>query len=72
MPRSLQLERFPVNVGPWERMACAVLAGWILAGAVRRKNARVAALVAGALAFRALSGNCKAYEITGISTCPRR
>ena len=64
---------FPVNVGPLERFACGVVAGWLLSGVLRRGPGTVVRLLlAAALSWRAWSGNCKAYEALGVSTCSCR
>jgi hypothetical protein len=62
-----------VNVGGAERMACGVVAGWLVARALRRETAApVALLLAAAFIYRGLSGHCAGYRACGISTCLRK
>jgi hypothetical protein len=59
-----------VNVNDKERYAAGILGAAMLATAIRPLRPwRL--FWAACFFYRALSGNCKGYEILGISTCPR-
>ena len=60
-----------VNVGGVERMACGLVAGWMLAEVLTGKKPSLFKLAgAAALAFRGFSGHCVGYRLLGKSTCP--
>jgi len=57
-----------VNVNDTERLAAGIIGSVLLAGALRPLRPwRL--FGAACLFYRALSGNCKGYEMLGISTC---
>jgi hypothetical protein len=59
-----------VNVSETERYAAGLLGAVLLASGLR--PARPWRLFwAACLLYRAVTGNCKGYEMLGISTCPR-
>lgn len=63
--------KLPVNVSETERYAAGILGAVILASALRPP--RFWRLFwAACLLYRAVTGNCKGYEMLGISTCSRR
>jgi hypothetical protein len=60
-----------VNVHDTERYAAGLLGAAMLASAVRPwKPWRL--FWAACLFYRAFTGNCKGYELLGVSTCPRK
>lgn len=59
-----------VNVHPLERVVAFVLAFVLLGSAWRHRGSRLAVLAAACCFYRAGSGNCKGYQMLGISTCP--
>ncbi|HSI13513.1 MAG TPA: DUF2892 domain-containing protein [Chthoniobacter sp.] len=63
--------KLPVNVSQTERYAAGILGAVILANALRPP--RFWRLFwAACLLYRAVTGNCKGYEMLGISTCERK
>jgi hypothetical protein len=63
--------KVPVNVSETERYAAGILGAVVLASALRPP--RFWRLFwAACLLYRAVTGNCKSYEMLGISTCKRR
>ena len=60
--------KFPVNVGQTERIAAGVLGVALLASSVRISKP-LAFIGAALLFYRAISGNCKGYQLFGVSTC---
>jgi hypothetical protein len=65
----MSLFKPPVNVGPHERYAAGILGAALLVEVLRRPRFWPA-FGAACLFYRAVSGNCKGYEWTGVSTCP--
>lgn len=62
---------FPRNVSQTERYAAGILGAIILASGLR--PLRFWRLFwAACLLYRAVTGNCKTYQMLGISTCDRR
>ena len=63
--------KLPVNVSQTERYAAGILGAIVLADGLCRP--RFWPLFwAACLLYRAVTGNCKSYEMLGISTCERR
>jgi len=59
-----------VNVSETERYAAGILGAALLAGALRPLRPwRL--FWAACLFYRAVTGNCKGYEMLGMSTCQR-
>ncbi len=57
------------NVGDTERIASGIAgAALIAAGIARGRKGWLPALLGGAFLYRAISGNCKGYEILGVNT----
>lgn len=63
--------KLPVNVSEAERYAAGIIGAVVLASALRPP--RFWRLFwAACLLYRAVTGNCKGYEMFGISTCERK
>ncbi|MGI8738234.1 MAG: YgaP family membrane protein [Gammaproteobacteria bacterium] len=67
-PDEERAERAPINVSDGERVLSAVAGGLLMISGVRRLSLSGLVLTAlgGALAYRAASGHCAAYERLGI------